>query len=157
MIVFLLSGTKTKEEFMLAGGLLGRFSLGAEGTLISLRRFRHEAPAPLPGPASAPPAGPRGGGPIEGENGNWRCPSCSNVNFFQRTACNRCQSAKPAPETPRGFGPGFRTAPAEAEAALRDFLAAVDPRTATHEEFVPWLKGSTSNLSLIFQPNEQTL
>ena len=50
--------------------------------------------------APPPPSGgiPRGGAPIEGVDGNWRCSSCNNVNFFQRNECKRCQSAKPPPE-----------------------------------------------------------
>jgi len=31
-----------------------------------------------------------GGGPRAGENGNWECTYCQNVNFAQRTVCNRC-------------------------------------------------------------------
>jgi hypothetical protein len=28
--------------------------------------------------------------PVEGENGNWKCLDCKNVNYARRTACNRC-------------------------------------------------------------------
>ncbi|KAL3893644.1 MAG: hypothetical protein SGPRY_014089 [Prymnesium sp.] len=42
--------------------------------------------------------GPRGGPPQEGVDGNWKCPSCANVNFVQRNACNRCGTPKPAAE-----------------------------------------------------------
>jgi len=49
----------------------------------------------------APMYAPRGpkGAPVEGENGNWRCIACNNVNFASRTTCNRCQAVKPDPET----------------------------------------------------------
>ena len=30
-----------------------------------------------------------------GENGNWRCPACHNVNFSHRSECNRCAAQKP--------------------------------------------------------------
>ncbi|EOD18726.1 hypothetical protein EMIHUDRAFT_243512 [Emiliania huxleyi CCMP1516] len=59
---------------------------------------RHAAGAP----PKRPPARGRGipigginGCPEEGKNGNWRCPSCFNINFGHRNQCNRCQ-------TPRG-------------------------------------------------------
>ena len=29
------------------------------------------------------------------EDGNWRCPSCQNVNFARRSQCNRCSMPKP--------------------------------------------------------------
>jgi len=32
--------------------------------------------------------------PRVGEKGNWACPSCSNVNFEFRDACNKCQAPK---------------------------------------------------------------
>mmetsp|Transcript_14405 Transcript_14405/g.39569 ORF Transcript_14405/g.39569 Transcript_14405/m.39569 type:complete len:554 (-) Transcript_14405:91-1752(-) len=35
------------------------------------------------------------GAPIAGADGNWACPSCQNVNFAMRNACNRCQTPKP--------------------------------------------------------------
>jgi len=38
-------------------------------------------------------------GPVAGVDGNWKCPACNNVNYFQRTNCNRCGAAKP-PEDP---------------------------------------------------------
>jgi len=40
----------------------------------------------------------KGGRPVAGVDGNWACPGCQNVNFAQRTACNRCQTPKPADE-----------------------------------------------------------
>lgn len=30
-----------------------------------------------------------------GENGNWQCSDCGNVNFSYRNECNRCGQAKP--------------------------------------------------------------
>lgn len=55
-------------------------------------------------------AAPRGGGarggggaPVAGVEGNWACPSCSNVNFAVRTACNRCQTPR-AHAAPAGHG-----------------------------------------------------
>jgi uncharacterized OB-fold protein len=36
------------------------------------------------------------GAPIEGVDGNWRCPACSNINFGVRDVCNRCKAPKPA-------------------------------------------------------------
>lgn len=45
------------------------------------------------------PGGRRpGGAPVEGMDGNWKCPQCSNINFGQRDSCNRCQAPKPPPE-----------------------------------------------------------
>ena len=42
------------------------------------------------------PAGQGGGGaPQPGENGNWLCPACSNVNFPMRIVCNRCKAPRP--------------------------------------------------------------
>mmetsp|Transcript_16530 Transcript_16530/g.23204 ORF Transcript_16530/g.23204 Transcript_16530/m.23204 type:complete len:186 (-) Transcript_16530:170-727(-) len=41
---------------------------------------------PTQGPAKSKRSGP----PIAGENGNWMCNLCSNVNFAQRQRCNRC-------------------------------------------------------------------
>lgn len=38
------------------------------------------------------------GAPREGMDGNWKCTSCSNVNFVQRMACNRCSASKPPPD-----------------------------------------------------------
>jgi len=37
----------------------------------------------------------KGGAPIEGVGGNWRCTSCANVNFAKREHCNRCQVGRP--------------------------------------------------------------
>jgi uncharacterized OB-fold protein len=37
----------------------------------------------------------RGGAPVVGENGNWRCPECTNINFGTRDTCNRCNAPKP--------------------------------------------------------------
>lgn len=37
----------------------------------------------------------KGGAPVAGLDGNWSCPSCQNVNFAVRNACNRCQQPKP--------------------------------------------------------------
>jgi len=34
--------------------------------------------------------------PVAGENGNWACEACGNVNFATREVCNRCQAPKPA-------------------------------------------------------------
>lgn len=37
--------------------------------------------------------------------GDWMCPSCSNINYAMRTACNRCGGAKPTIGFPMGgFG-----------------------------------------------------
>jgi len=33
--------------------------------------------------------------PVAGENGNWLCPACGNVNFPHRSDCNRCAAQKP--------------------------------------------------------------
>ena len=38
-------------------------------------------------------------GPIEGIDGNWRCLACNNINYVQRSNCNRCQG-KPARDQP---------------------------------------------------------
>eukprot|EP00930_Biecheleria_cincta_P072217 TRINITY_DN59650_c0_g1_i1.p1 TRINITY_DN59650_c0_g1~~TRINITY_DN59650_c0_g1_i1.p1 ORF type:complete len:439 (-),score=63.82 TRINITY_DN59650_c0_g1_i1:147-1436(-) len=43
-------------------------------------------------------AGSKGRAPVPGENGNWFCQGCGNVNFPMRDMCNRCQSPKPAEE-----------------------------------------------------------
>eukprot|EP00927_Polykrikos_kofoidii_P026585 TRINITY_DN2363_c3_g1_i1.p1 TRINITY_DN2363_c3_g1~~TRINITY_DN2363_c3_g1_i1.p1 ORF type:complete len:867 (-),score=101.28 TRINITY_DN2363_c3_g1_i1:100-2700(-) len=45
-------------------------------------------------------AGSRGKAPVEGENGNWKCVQCSNVNFAVRDRCNRCQADRVAQEAP---------------------------------------------------------
>jgi len=37
------------------------------------------------------------GPPVVGLDGNWACPTCQNVNYGVRTACNRCQMPKPVP------------------------------------------------------------
>jgi len=37
----------------------------------------------------------RGGAPVEGVDGNWRCQSCSNINFESRDKCNRCTTPRP--------------------------------------------------------------
>jgi hypothetical protein len=42
------------------------------------------------------------GAPIEGVNGNWRCNTCSNVNFKYRTKCNRCDAPRGSPEAADG-------------------------------------------------------
>lgn len=39
--------------------------------------------------------GSSGGAPRDGEGGNWRCGSCTNINFPARSACNRCKEPKP--------------------------------------------------------------
>merc|ERR1712188_205571 len=36
------------------------------------------------------------GAPIEGVDGNWRCPACTNINFGVRDTCNRCKAVKPS-------------------------------------------------------------
>mmetsp|Transcript_40625 Transcript_40625/g.67479 ORF Transcript_40625/g.67479 Transcript_40625/m.67479 type:complete len:275 (-) Transcript_40625:507-1331(-) len=36
--------------------------------------------------------------PVEGIDGNWGCPNCGNVNWWQREFCNRCHAPKPTPE-----------------------------------------------------------
>lgn len=41
---------------------------------------------------------PQHRGPVEGQDGNWKCLSCSNVNFANRTHCNRCAVPKPTDE-----------------------------------------------------------
>ncbi|KAL1528911.1 hypothetical protein AB1Y20_010233 [Prymnesium parvum] len=46
----------------------------------------------------APAGGMPRGAPVEGVNGNWRCTSCSNVNWEQRDVCHRCQTPKPPAE-----------------------------------------------------------
>lgn len=43
------------------------------------------------------------GRPVAGVDGNWACGSCGNVNFAQRTSCNRCGMLKP--EERRGGRP----------------------------------------------------
>ena len=43
-----------------------------------------------------------------GVDGNWRCPSCSNINFGSRDNCNRCRFPKPAEAGP-GIPPGTFT------------------------------------------------
>jgi len=45
------------------------------------------------------PAGfsvPRSGPPRAGENGNWKCKDCGNVNYARRTECNRCKKKRDA-------------------------------------------------------------
>ena len=71
---------------------------GPPGGASAQSPARHAAGAP----PKRPPARGRGipigginGCPEEGKNGNWRCPSCFNINFGHRNQCNRCQ-------TPRG-------------------------------------------------------
>jgi len=60
---------------------------------------RAEAEAPLPaggfGGFGGGKAGGKGKAPVAGENGNWGCPGCGNVNFASREVCNRCQTPKP--------------------------------------------------------------
>jgi len=62
------------------------------------------------GMAHAPPprqqSSPRGA-PVAGENGNWQCLACGNINFAVRTACNRCHAPKPQerPQAGRGGPP----------------------------------------------------
>jgi len=55
-----------------------------------------------------------GKAPVVGDNGNWKCPSCFNVNFGHRDKCNRCQTAKPegldGPEAAYGGGMGMQYA-----------------------------------------------
>lgn len=34
------------------------------------------------------------GKPKAGENGNWKCENCGNVNFPWRDACHRCKKKK---------------------------------------------------------------
>lgn len=46
--------------------------------------------------------GHKGGAPVAGVDGNWQCPSCQNVNFPARDACNRCHLPRPAPQAPNG-------------------------------------------------------
>jgi hypothetical protein len=36
------------------------------------------------------------GAPVAGEDGNWSCFECKNVNFSHRDRCNRCGVARPA-------------------------------------------------------------
>jgi len=38
---------------------------------------------------------PRGGAPVVGDNGNWKCKSCGNINFGHRDKCNRCDEKRP--------------------------------------------------------------
>ena len=51
----------------------------------------------------APPP-PRKGPPIEGVDGNWRCTSCSNINFGVRDKCNRCGNARQSHQYVDGSG-----------------------------------------------------
>mmetsp|Transcript_116553 Transcript_116553/g.330268 ORF Transcript_116553/g.330268 Transcript_116553/m.330268 type:complete len:529 (+) Transcript_116553:1389-2975(+) len=44
------------------------------------------------------------GAPVAGVNGNWECPSCRNVNFPSRNACNRCQAPRPDGVADGAFG-----------------------------------------------------
>ena len=46
-----------------------------------------------------PPPPPKKGAPIEGVDGNWRCGSCSNINYAVRDKCNRCGGPRPSPTT----------------------------------------------------------
>jgi len=42
------------------------------------------------------------GAPVAGVDGNWSCPTCKNVNFAYRTACNRCQTSKQQVQQQKG-------------------------------------------------------
>lgn len=55
-------------------------------------------PPPQVGKVSAA----RGRPPVVGENGNWACPLCQNVNFGMRDICNRCQFPRPTDELVAG-------------------------------------------------------
>lgn len=59
-----------------------------------------------PGPPAMPKGcgGGKGGAPVPGQDGNWQCPQCQNVNFAIRTVCNRCQAPQPAPQHYPGKG-----------------------------------------------------
>ena len=61
-----------------------------------------------PAASTANPAVPRGPRPIEGQDGNWKCGVCAEINFASRTECHRCKSpyATAALNT-GGFGAGF--------------------------------------------------
>lgn len=47
--------------------------------------------------------------PVAGENGNWTCDHCGNVNFGSRVVCNKCQAPRPqrAPPPPPAYAPAY--------------------------------------------------
>eukprot|EP00667_Euglena_gracilis_P015451 EG_transcript_16079 len=49
-------------------------------------------------------SGPSAAGQPQFPGGSWRCAGCRNVNFPQRTQCNRCQAARPG-AAPARFAP----------------------------------------------------
>lgn len=57
-----------------------------------------------PAPQAPPQRGAKRGPPVAGVDGNWACPSCQNVNFAVRTACNRCGAPKPELDSMGGLG-----------------------------------------------------
>lgn len=42
--------------------------------------------------------------PVEGVDGNWRCPACSNINLGVRERCNRCALPKSSEMVANGVG-----------------------------------------------------
>merc|ERR1740130_456162 len=68
------------------------------------------APSYMMAPQMMPQAKTRGGAPVEGVDGNWRCPGCSNINFGMRDNCNSCKSDKPA-DVDLAAPPAFRVNP----------------------------------------------
>lgn len=65
--------------------------------------WRYQAPKPVP--VAAPSSGR--GAPVAGVDGNWQCPSCQNINYGIRTACNRCGLPKPQPAPLPASGRGM--------------------------------------------------
>ena len=60
-----------------------------------------KARPPNPPVVPGEPEGGGGGGGGSGKQyqpraGDWVCPTCSNVNFASRQACNQCKQEKPA-------------------------------------------------------------
>jgi len=49
----------------------------------------------------------KGRGPRVGENGNWLCPKCQNVNYGRRDKCNLCATLRPI------SGPSFGSSRAD--------------------------------------------
>lgn len=84
--------------------------------------------------------------------GNWTCPSCGNLNYAHRSKCNRCEAPRPGgmiSPAPGGYG-GFVAGP---EDLARDFLQCFmhDPNPV--QAAISYLSMNANN-PLLFQPRD---